>query len=321
MKNKIKFISKKNGNNIKNERRRNILFMQNNIKLGLALAGGGMRGFAHIGALKAFEEEKIKIDAIGGTSAGGLVASLYALGYTPYYIYILFKEYAKEIVTIGTTPIINSIGTYVTSKKLKLTGFQTGEKIEKMYNELAQKKGVAVVKDIKMPIAIPAIDINNAEEYVFTNFVPNISNRKKYIKYITVGKSLRASSSFPVMFCPCEFENHKFLDGGAVENIPISSVKDLGADKVIAINFKTGDINNESNVVDIVMKTIDIMGNKIIEKDMKKSDLTLTVNMNKLDIFNMDDLEKSYMDGYNLVKQNIDKIRNVLNTKNEDNIF
>ena len=55
MKNKIKFISKKNGNNIKNERRRNILFMQNNIKLGLALAGGGMRGFAHIGALKAFE--------------------------------------------------------------------------------------------------------------------------------------------------------------------------------------------------------------------------------------------------------------------------
>ena len=62
------------------------------MKLGLALSGGGIRGIAHAGVLKALEENGIKPSVIGGTSAGGLIASLYALGYSPYYIYILFKR-------------------------------------------------------------------------------------------------------------------------------------------------------------------------------------------------------------------------------------
>ena len=60
--------------------------------IGIALAGGGIRGIAHAGVLKALEEKNIKIDAIGGTSAGSIVAALYAMGYKPYYIYILFKK-------------------------------------------------------------------------------------------------------------------------------------------------------------------------------------------------------------------------------------
>ena len=68
------------------------------MKLGLALSGGGIRGIAHAGALKALEDNKITVDIIGGTSSGALVASLYAMGYSPYYIYILFKRYAKDIV-------------------------------------------------------------------------------------------------------------------------------------------------------------------------------------------------------------------------------
>ncbi len=79
------------------------------MKLGVALSGGGIRGVAHAGALKAFEENGIKIDTIGGTSSGSLVAVLYAMGYTPYYIYMLFKRYAQELVAIETTPIINTV--------------------------------------------------------------------------------------------------------------------------------------------------------------------------------------------------------------------
>lgn len=67
------------------------------MKLGIALSGGGIRGIAHAGVLKALEDNNIKIDIIGGTSAGSLIASLYALGYSPYYIYILFKRYSKEL--------------------------------------------------------------------------------------------------------------------------------------------------------------------------------------------------------------------------------
>ena len=61
------------------------------MKLGLALSGGGIRGIAHAGVLQALEENDIKVDVIGGTSAGGLIASLYAIGYSPMYIYLLFK--------------------------------------------------------------------------------------------------------------------------------------------------------------------------------------------------------------------------------------
>ena len=64
------------------------------MKIGIALSGGGIRGIAHAGALKALEENGIKPSVIGGTSSGGLIASLYALGYSPYYIYILFKRYS-----------------------------------------------------------------------------------------------------------------------------------------------------------------------------------------------------------------------------------
>ena len=62
------------------------------MKLGVALSGGGIRGIAHAGALKALEDNNIKIDIIGGTSAGAMISTLYAMGYTPYYIYMLFKR-------------------------------------------------------------------------------------------------------------------------------------------------------------------------------------------------------------------------------------
>ena len=66
------------------------------MKLGLALSGGGVRGIAHAGVLRVLEEKNIKVDMISGTSCGSLVAALYAMGYPPYYIYILFKKYAKQ---------------------------------------------------------------------------------------------------------------------------------------------------------------------------------------------------------------------------------
>ena len=79
------------------------------MKIGLALSGGGIRGIAHAGALKALEDNKISIDVIGGTSSGALISSLYALGYSPYYIYVLFKRYAKDIAKMNSAPILSGI--------------------------------------------------------------------------------------------------------------------------------------------------------------------------------------------------------------------
>ena len=99
--------------------------------IGIALAGGGIRGIAHAGVLKALEDNRIKVEAIAGTSAGSIVATLYAMGYKPYYIYVLFKKYAQEIINIGNAPIINGIGSLVKRKKLGISGLNDGTLMEK----------------------------------------------------------------------------------------------------------------------------------------------------------------------------------------------
>ena len=284
------------------------------MKLGLALSGGGIRGIAHAGALKALEDNNIKIDAIGGTSSGALISSLYALGYPPYYIYILFKRYAKDIVGMNSAPIFSEIKNYITNKRIQIKGLKADNSLEEAYNQLALRKGVKTMKDIKnMPLVIPAVDIGKGKEYIFTNRIPNdTQDEEQYITDISIGKAVKASSCFPAIFCPCEFKDHIFLDGGVLDNIPVSEVKKQGVDKVIAINFKADDIDENSNIMDLAMRTIDIMGNKVSEENLEQSDFILTIGTDKTGLLDVDKLDSCYKYGYNAVAENIDKIRGIL---------
>lgn len=277
--------------------------------IGIALAGGGIRGIAHAGVLKALEDNGIKIDAIGGTSAGSIVAALYAMGYKPYYIYVIFKKYAQEIINIGNAPIVNGIGNFMRSKKIGFAGLKDGSSLENMYNELALKKGVKVIGDIKIPLAIPAVDIMDSKEYIFTNCAPRNNPNDNYITEIGIGKAVRASCSFPAMFCPCEFKNHMFMDGGALDNIPVIPLKRMCDKKIIAVNFEADPVEEDSDVMDIIMKTLDIMGNKIAEEGLQQSDFVLTVPTDRAGLFDIEKLDKCYKFGYDTVMQNIDKIK------------
>lgn len=280
--------------------------------VGIALAGGGIRGIAHAGVLKALEESGIKIDAIGGTSAGSIVATLYAMGYKPYYIYVLFKRYAQKIINIGNAPIINGIGNFIKCKKIGISGLNDGTALEKMCNELASRKKVKVIGDIKMPLVIPAVDIAEAKEYIFTNCAPRDNTKDDYITEIEIGKAVRASSSFPAVFCPCEFKNHMFMDGGALDNIPILPLKEIYNKKVIAVNFVADPVQPNSDVMDILMRTLDIMGNKISEKGLEQSDFVLTVPTDRAGLLDIEKLDKCYKFGYDTVIQNLPQIKKML---------
>lgn len=285
------------------------------MKLGLALSGGGIRGIAHAGALKALEDNDISIDVIGGCSSGALIAVLYALGYSPYYIYQLFKRYSKDISNINSIPIVSGIKNFMINKnKVTMKGLKTGDSIEETYNNLALKKGVKKIDDIKnIPVVIPAVDVGEAKEYIFTNQIPdNAKDKSQYITKISVGKAVRASSSFPAIFCPCEYNRHRFLDGGLLDNIPVLEVKKQGADKVIAINFKADDVDDSSNIMDLVMRTIDIMGNKISEENLEQSDFILTIGTDKTGLLDVEKLDSCYKYGYEAVINNIDKIKKIL---------
>ena len=281
------------------------------MKIGIALSGGGTRGIAHAGVLKALEENNIKINAIGGTSSGALIAGLYVLGYAPEEMLDLFKKHAKEIVGVGINPMISRIRNII---KKQNTGFRKGEDIEKLFNQLAQDKGIKTISEInKMPIAIPAVDIKNGKEYIFTNHIHNEKNvYKKYKGDISVGKALRATSSFPAVFCPCDFGEHKFLDGGALNNVPVMEVKKQGMDRVLAVNFKADEITDRSNYLDIAMRTIDLMGSKIAEENVKQSDYVITICTDKTGLLDIEKLDSCYQYGYRTTMEQINKIKEII---------
>ena len=280
------------------------------MKIGIALSGGGIRGIAHAGVLKALEDNDIKINAIGGASAGSLISALYAIGYSPYYIYVMFKRYAKDIININTNPID------MFNKDKKIKGLNTGEALEKVINQTAKRKEINKISDIKMPIVIPTVDILKSKEYVFTNNVPDEDDAEgKYIKDITVGKAIRASSSFPGVFCPCGFKEFIFMDGGVLNNIPALEVKKQGVDKVISVKFDADPVNEDSSMMDYVMKTIDIMNDKISEENLAASDYVIKVKTDKTGIFDIQKMDYCYKSGYEAVMNNIDEIKEVLEIK------
>lgn len=164
-----------------------------------------------------------------------------------------------------------------------------------------------------MPLVIPSVDVLASKEYIFTNQIPeNTEDKTQYITDISIGKAVRASSSFPAVFCPCDFENHKFLDGGILDNIPVVEVKKQGVEKVIAINFKADDVDENSNMMDIAMRTIDIMGNKISEESLEQSDFVLTISTDKTGLLDIEKMDKCYQYGYQATIQNLDKIKKMI---------
>ena len=103
------------------------------------------------------------------------------------------------------------------------------------------------------------------------------------------------------------------MDGGTVDNIPINEVLAHGADKIITVNFEPIQINNKSNVKDIILRTIDIMGNKIIEEDLKKSDMILTIPTdNETGLLNMEQIENCYKYGYETTIKRMPEIKKII---------
>ena len=117
------------------------------------------------------------------------------------------------------------------------------------------------------------------------------------------------------MFCLfsfCDFKHYKFLDGGVLVNFPLKEVKIQVAYIVIAFNFKADDIDYESGMMDIAMRTIDIMGNKISEESLDMSDFIVTIQTDKTGLLEIVKLDECYKYGYKAVIEKLPEIKNVL---------
>lgn len=283
------------------------------MKLGISLAGGGVKGAAHIGVLKAFSEEGIEFDYISGTSSGSIVATLYAAGYTPDEIYNLFNKYCKEIKYIDVKNIFKLIYGIIFKRKIIIDGLNSGKKIEKIINEACIIKNIQNINNIKKNLIIPAVDLFDGKIYCFNSKEnrETYSNDIEYINNINIGKAVHASCSYPGVFCPCEFEDTKLIDGGIRENVPWKQLKINGADKVISVIFEKQINSNkkEKNIIEVASRSIDILSYELSNYELIGADYLLKIKTKDIELLDIKKIDYLFNLGYEKAKENLINIK------------
>lgn len=288
------------------------------MKNGLCLAGGGVKGAAHIGAIKALEEAGIKFDYVAGTSSGSIVACLYACGFTADEMYRIFKKYCKKIKYVDFINMVKLILGLLLTRKIVIDGLNSGKQIEKLIQEVCGQKNIKYITDIKMPLAIPSVNLCNGKVVCFTSCTlrNHILDNTVFINDIKIGKAVRASCSYPVVFSPCSYKNEKLIDGGIRENVPWKELKYLGADKVINIVFdeKENEVCDR-NIVEVAGRSISLLCRELSNYEMQGSDFTLKINSKKIGLLDMKKIDELYQLGYQQTKKNIKEIKKIIQIK------
>lgn len=287
------------------------------MKKGLCLAGGGIKGAAHIGALKVFEEENIKFDCFSGTSSGSIVATLIALGYSADEMYQLFKKYAKSIKYIEWKNIFKIIYGLIVKRKLIVNGLNTGKVIEKSMKKACEIKNIENIQNIQeinKELLIPAVDADSGKVYIFNSC--NIDKKTKEEIYVSKGpipKVVRASCSYPVVFSPCEFGDTELLDGGIRENIPWRELKEIGCDKVVSINFQNKYKKKCcENIIEIAERSLELMCDELYEYEIDKIDYLHTIKSDNVSLLEVEKMDELYEQGYFQTKDKIEEIKKYL---------
>lgn len=282
------------------------------MKLGICLAGGGVKGAAHIGILKAFDEANINFDYISGTSSGSIVATLYSVGYKPDEIYIIFKKYCKEIKYVDYKNIIKLIYGLIFKRKIIVDGLTSGNKIETIINKMCNLKNIQNINQIKKHLIIPAVNLYNGKLYVFSSKQNRTYlNGIQYIYNVNIGKAVQASCSYPGVFSPCTYEKTKLIDGGIRENIPWRETKIAGADKVISVVFEK-EISNkkEINVIGVVSRAIDLLSFELSNYELAGADYLLKIKTRNIELLDVSKIDYLYNLGYEIGKKEARKISN-----------
>lgn len=276
---------------------------------GLCLSGGGIKAAAQIGAIKALEEKNIKFDYVAGTSAGSIIATLYALGYSSDEMYEIFKKYSQKIKYVEFKYILKIIYGLIFKGKIIVDGLNSGKTIEKTVDKVAKEKKITNINQIKMPIAIPMVDLKDGEICVATSkeIRNTYSDKTKYINDMQIAKAVRASCSYPLVFAPCEINKKQYVDGGIRENMPWKELKALGAKKVLGIGFETSLEENDkcSNMVEIAIRSMDLLCHELSIYELEGIDYLIKIPTRKVSLLDSSRIDELYQKGYEITKEKL----------------
>ncbi len=242
------------------------------LKLGLALGSGGAKGFAHLGAIRAFEENGIEFDVIAGTSIGSIVGAFYANGYTSTDIFELLK--AIDFSDVKNIFMSNMDGSG-------------------LYGVIENNLGPIEFSDLKKPFKAIATELISGEEKVFDSG--------------NVAIALCASSSMPPFFKPVVIDNQRYVDGAFTNSVPADVVREMGADYVVGIDLR----NHEAkpSLLSRIFPTYKSKVEKPWEKGYEYSDIVLNPDLRGFDATSFLQGAKMYEMGYKCAIDNMGSIK------------
>ena len=216
------------------------------LHLGLALGSGAARGFAHVGVIQVLEEAGIQPDLVVGTSAGSLVAALYASGKNSAQLRRVAETMEEAEITDWMMPILNR-------------GALRGEALARYVNT---QVGGRLIEQMKIPLGIVATDLHNGEPMLFRRG--------------NTGSAVRASSAVPAVFQPVKIGTREYVDGGLVSPVPVRQAREMGANVVIAVDISSPpDGNLGGGTLDVLLQTFSIMSKSINYFELKEADVVV----------------------------------------------
>ena len=215
-------------------------------KFGLALGGGAARGFAHVGVIQVLEEAGLRPDLVVGTSAGSLVAALYASGRNGAQLQQAAEAMDEAAITDWTLPIFNR-------------GMLRGEALARYVNSLVGNK---LLEQMPLPLGIVATRLDNGEAVLFQRG--------------ETGTAVRASSAVPAVFLPVRISGVEYVDGGLVAPVPVRHARQMGAELVLAVDISASPEGNPaSDTLQMLLQTFAIMGKSINRWELRDADVVV----------------------------------------------
>jgi len=230
------------------------------VRVGLALGGGVARGMAHIGVLQALHEHNIPVHLVAGTSAGALVGAMYCAGLDPW----AMQRAAESLNWRGMVRL-----------QLRRDGLLDATGLERF---ILANVGDLNFRDMKVPFTAVATDLLSGEEILMTEG--------------RVATSVRASCAFPGIFLPVRMGQRTLVDGGLVNNVPTSVVRQMGADVVIAVelNRPRSEIRPPRNLLHIMLYSLAVLQRPQIAASLSRADVCIQPDLNDFSVVELERL-------------------------------
>ncbi len=249
-------------------------------RIGIALGGGGTKGFAHVGVIKSLEAQGLIPELISGTSAGSVVGALYASGMSGFALqeasFALDETKLRDIEWL----------------KMR-SGLVIGQKLQDYVNELVNNRPI---DKLGKPFVAVATDLDTGQRTAFARG--------------NTGQAVRASCSIPGIFQPTLISGKHYVDGGVVSPVPVDAVRELGADIVIAVDISAKVSGATSGWWgDTLSKTITIMGQKLGEQELARADVVIRPQVGKIGVNDFDQKNNAILEGEKAVTLALPVIR------------